>query len=602
MRLARTSAAAACLMAKAGSNESPSLSPPPSCWFADGVSAASLEGESAAPEPPEPWPLKLRYHLDLRLERGEVLVIGGTLQAVVGFDGRNEVYLCWPGTPEGGFDTSAITRVERWRAHGAERYQGGRAAVPPLPPVDHTGRLAPLQQDDDAHHLGFAPPRSLAGVRRLADEKKLGAEPCPTYSVYALTPPMSPKSAIHSRSLRADSLAAGEEVGWDSPHRALKDALGAPSRSGCAHLRAAGVLCRLNVVASLRTLRSALGLFLTRLAVALAPPPPEYAPREAGRGGSVEASVAASGSATPASRSQFLAPAEALAVPEALEREAAAGSVMAPCIKSRNSMASSRGPTPQRARPSRGRQLGSCERVFEDLRITVPIVKPPGWREVQPLVMRMPVTFDERGTKETMTVKSANWERFVDRQKSKIQNEILEAMENAAKEAASVPEAAAADAGAGGPSRSKPQEDLAELEEMINCMDDWKDLSRYSGKSVSMATTLKGNEMRIHVMAFAEREDGAGVDFMRLSYKKSVEVRSSSRKDLADTIASALRRALPFLAPAEGSPEAEEQCIRLLQRPDVAKYTIALAFRDALEDDGIRIAFSEARMDDDGCE
>merc|ERR1712151_368765 len=63
----------------------------------------------------------------------------------------------------------------------------------------------------------------------------------------------------------------------------------------------------------------------------------------------------------------------------------------------------------------------------EELQITIPILKPKGWREVQPLLDGKGVTFDERGVKETMTVKNSRWEAFVDRQKEKLKKEITEA-------------------------------------------------------------------------------------------------------------------------------------------------------------------------------
>merc|ERR1712106_490938 len=85
------------------------------------------------------------------------------------------------------------------------------------------------------------------------------------------------------------------------------------------------------------------------------------------------------------------------------------------------------------------------------------------------------------------------------------------------------------------------EDDVVELQGLVERMDDWKDLSRYSGKSISMASTWRGNEMKIHVLAFAEKEDASGVDFVRLSYKKSIEVRRRNGiKGPGSTLASAL--------------------------------------------------------------
>merc|ERR1740138_634470 len=51
-------------------------------------------------------------------------------------------------------------------------------------------------------------------------------------------------------------------------------------------------------------------------------------------------------------------------------------------------------------------------------------MKPPSWQEVQDLARRMPVTFDERGVKEVMTVKMNRWQSFVDSQREKLEKEI----------------------------------------------------------------------------------------------------------------------------------------------------------------------------------
>jgi len=144
--------------------------------------------------------------------------------------------------------------------------------------------------------------------------------------------------------------------------------------------------------------------------------------------------------------------------------------------------------------------------------------------------------------------------------------------------------------------------DIEELVQLVSRMDDWKDLCRYSGKSISMASTKYGNEMKIHVMAFAERDDATGVDFMRVSYKKSVEVQRSPIFDIDSQSgwSSTLRMVLPFLwSPTHtDADKAKEQWVQLLQRPDVAKFTIALAFRAALANDGVLLKFCEADFND----
>jgi len=250
---------------------------------------------------------------------------------------------------------------------------------------------------------------------------------------------------------------------------------------------------------------------------------------------------------------------------------------------------------------------------FEDLRITIPIVKPSCWKDVQPLVDGKAVTFDERGWKETMTVRPHRWSSFVNRQKAKLEQDILEL-----RQAASIQRSTGCNSdpweeqdwqnGCASPTTTAcaeaSEDDIAELEEIVERMEDWKDLSRYSGKSISMASTHRGNEMKIHVLAFAEREDGGGVDFMRLSYKKSVEVRHQSNfLPPVGNRFTPLGRTLCNLLPSafQGSrEEIMEQRVRLLQRPDVAKFTIAMAFRNALASDGVHLQICDAPLDSAG--
>jgi len=64
-----------------------------------------------------------------------------------------------------------------------------------------------------------------------------------------------------------------------------------------------------------------------------------------------------------------------------------------------------------------------------------------------------------------------------------------------------------------------------------------------------------------------------------------------------------LRTIMPCLSTPSGiaddvSESLKEQWVELLQRPDVAKFTIALAFRNALQTDGIHFQFCEAKLND----
>jgi len=240
-----------------------------------------------------------------------------------------------------------------------------------------------------------------------------------------------------------------------------------------------------------------------------------------------------------------------------------------------------------------------------DLCIEIPVVKPMSWSNVE--VEGSAVTFDERGVKETMTVRSDRWSDFVDRQKRKIEKEIQEAKDRSNKRLSQEVDAENADQdvarGSSLVACDSEQDDIEELVQLVERMDDWKDLSRYSGKSISMASTKRGNEMKINVMAFAEREDGGGIDFTRICYKKSVEVDTSVYLDRSSNpgargFQTTLGFVLPLLGMGNPQESSMERSMRLLQRPDVAKFAIALAFRNALANDGVYLKFCEASFDD----
>jgi len=208
------------------------------------------------------------------------------------------------------------------------------------------------------------------------------------------------------------------------------------------------------------------------------------------------------------------------------------------------------------------------------LSVRIPIVRPACWKDLQHVTAGRVLTFDERGWKDVMTVHGGAWANFVERQRAKLDKEI-------------------SDMKRGVNGDVHVSEELSELQTLLESMADWKDLTRFSGKSITMATTLKGNEMKIHVFAFAKREDSNDIDFMRLCYKKSAEV---SRARLLDESSRnpALAVALHSMMPSPSShDEAVDNCLRLLQRPDIAKYVIALAFQGALQSEGVHLHFCD---------
>lgn len=260
----------------------------------------------------------------------------------------------------------------------------------------------------------------------------------------------------------------------------------------------------------------------------------------------------------------------------------------------------------------------------EDILITIPIVKPLCWDEVGALLVpcsgcsrscgtggcggRLPalVTFDERGLREAMTVKRDRWESFVERQKEQLANDIQRMRERRRQRSSrsevtcSNSSGSSSDGSNGLPdgAMGKPKEDLAELEQMLRRMEVWKDLGQYAGKTIDMACTERGSELRLHVVAFSERQDGTGVDFVRLSYKKSLEVRRRGDPDKRPAgcwLPKPLGDLLPLSCSRLGS--AEEHYVHLFRRPDVAKFAIAVTFREALAQDGVHLVLFEPRYD-----
>jgi len=603
------------------------------------------------------WPPKLRTQQGLRLERGEVLNIDHRLYAIVGYDGRNEGYMCWPCDNEGHYDVQCLVIIPRTKAHGAQKELDARCLVPGLPQLDHTGRI-----------FGQAPPlkRMLSGNLQSVPADQMVTFVCaqdtmsPTTSSFmgtrtppCQTPPYS-RSCPSTPPSQARNICPVSSWGGGVPGLGLLPAppWGGPSeppvdecdswrsrrstRETSPHDAAMAPVKRCAVCVMLRTMAFTLSQALGR----------------------------ASGSLRRVS--QIVLTPRGAGPPKVsvttIDNFTAAGT------SSRQSEQLSQYYPRAAAQPSRGRSD-----ALRDMKITIPIVKPPNWKELAALIDQRAVTFDERGIKETMTVRSHRWSSFVDRQKEKIQSEIREARRalglpprevalaggsglQVLSEADAVnwdptptkPAASAAKTGAtaqglpcfGQPAKSegdessgdgssqddtsvssKPEvkardkasdyseDDVCELELLVERMEDWKDLARYSGESITMASTQCGNEMKIHVLAFAEREDGAGVDYMRLSYKKSVEVRDkcpiiTRAHPVSLALGYTLRAMLPSLRASSPGSSAEdqeadrEQWIQLLQRPDVAKFTIALAFRRALENDGIQLRFCEARLDD----
>lgn len=559
-----------------------------------------------------PWPHKLEEKQGLELRRAEVLKLQSSLYAVVAYDGRNECYLCWP-TDSGGFRTDRLVSIPRQQAHAAPRHRNSLHRIPPMPPVDHTGR--PLREAG----LPRQQPISLqiAARERLHSCEDAGGAggSTPSCPVPRAAPPPR-RLAIASLAGPADEVLEGQEL----------PPVPAAARHRGDHVLPESRPKACTVCAVLKVFARMISIGLAHMADTFDQLSEESLPGPEGDEGYVparhdweqqpideieaqlhRASTLLQRRRTADLHTGLLAPglvgggASCSSAPAALAARARGGDSDAlgeACDGVRLRRSAS-------AMLAQGAERALSENVqrntFTDLRIEIPIVRPPGWSKVMPLVEEQAVTFDERGVKETMTVKSARWSDFVDRQKNKLEAEIAEVRKLAAKRAeeCSLSDWDREGAGSCAAATDWEEDDIEELVKLVGRIDDWKDLCRYSGKSISMASTKYGNEMKIHVMAFAERDDGTGVDFMRVSYKKSVEVQRFPTYEHSSW-SGTLRMVLPFLRPLPHTDvdKAKEHWVQLLQRPDMAKFTIALAFRAALESDGVLLKFCKARFDD----
>jgi len=490
------------------------------------------------PQPEWPrrmWPGALQQRRGLKLCPGDAILLGRSANVIVAFDGRNDGYLCWRTFDDSEvIDCTQTVLIPLPKAHLADRIAESELPYfPDLPSLDHTGKIS----------KNTLPGSSADG--KLLDSRAGQGYDAPQPRGESECDDSEPCTEVQSpNSPRVE--------GWNpfsSPDDAFGNVYGAMTRE-CVSDDEAVKQCRFR--AALRSLARPLGAlrsWVRSLDFSLQLPDQNQHWWEL----DVETDAAAEDAAVSAT-------------PEA---------------KRSNS-------SPQ---PS-----GSNGEDKKDISIIIQIVKPPSWHEVQSIAHRMPVVFDERGVKETMTVKMNRWDGFVDRQKEKLDNEVRE------MQAARAHDLERDDCDLEEPESEQPplEDDVIELQSLIERMGDWKDLSRYSGKSISMASTWRGNEMKIHVMGFAEKDDGSGVDFMRLSYKKSIEVRKiNAAEGSGPSLESVLSSCSDVRARADESTTkaVEAHWIGLLKQPDIAKFAIALAFRDALERDGVHLEFCDARLD-----
>jgi len=488
------------------------------------------------------WPHNLQRKHNLQLERGATFVLDEVEYAVIGFDGRDEGYICWRRAADGAFDTTECATIEctrlakaqfgppcMGRAPGRSSSGPSRAGLPPLPKLDHTGRIAGTGSSRSS-----TPARALSRATAvLTSPQKKTATPRRTQAVRppfpALPPPFSAVTGTATPSAKKPHPEPVERFGRtselissDGQARQVDDTDQSPPRGPVPHANRdepdrdclTCAVCRL-VTGSLTGALSVLVTRMARLRCMLANPALQDCP-----GG-------------------------AAAVVKVPGHE--------PCESS----------------------------IFESLRINIPVVRPHCWSEVRPIVECGVVAFDESDWKEIMTVRYSRWASFVDRQREGIERELGDLRRGSG--------------GSGDSTSSSIEDGTTDLERLLASMGDWKDVSRFSGRSVSMASTQRGSEMRLHVVAFVERADESGIDFMRISYRKMVEVprRADFAAERRDVSAdhSPLSGGQPGLI-CMGDPWGHK--VQLLRRPDVARFAIALAFREALARDGLHLDICDA--------
>jgi len=522
---------------------------------------------------------------------------------VVGFDVRNEAYICWRSDQEGNFDTSDTILVDRMKAHNATREFDVTGRLPPLPPLDHTGRIMdrniPVAPRSARSPIELRPSNDTrTPIESPRRKEKDGVEP-------AGTPLLGNRSSRTSTSMVPSTASTMASTMASTPHNepvtpafftrqpsapsglvSPSDGLPTPSVSG--HIDAGKELgyedmktCA--VCSLLRALALVLskGLQSTAAVLRYAAGPRARPMPGPGNVKEDEGYVQVNGAWKWSPKPKTVPDQDAV-----LQGSRSCGSI--PRLSEGASSSSEKHFRPFTRQTSLPQQADSSERLrCSDLQITIPVVKPPGWQEVQPVVHQMPVTFDERGVKEAMTVKQQHWPSFVERQRAKLQKEVAKAKFQTVDDDYDDYEI--------------DEDQVQELEQMISSMEDWKDLTHYCGKSVGMASTRRGNVMKLHVVAFAQRDDGLGIDFMRVCYKKSVEVQDRPADESYPLLGvhRAIRCILPMvIGPEEAHRKVEEKWLSLLQRPDVAKYAIALAFAGALQLDGVNIQFCDGGLTD----
>lgn len=665
------------------------------------------------------WPHNLRLKQGLQLDRGQLIWFGGVRHAVVGFDGRNMAYMCWreAESANGGaaFDSSHLVLVDQQRAQIAPKDAGTQKHLPPLPSLNHRGRLTSestaasktwvQNSAGDADRtllLNGASTRARSAPigASCAPESKTGGLEKKACALQMETPPpvLRINSAVSTGLPSPSSLTS--RFCNDSPDTAASPSLPTSPASPAG--------CRLGkkLHAQHATPEPCLSNIPSDTVVNVA----EVGPHTPKSGMSNPADELESAALLPQSDGQRVC--------LTLANFSTSLRYILRCIgprflrcRVRNRNFSQQGQPSLNVRRSQSepihqRASGNLDRPPRRVQVTLPIIRPPCWKEVLQIIRNELVQFDEEDWKESKTVDLSHWSSFVDQTAARWQKHIFKmrrrtdrrrhhaarkywissrepssmsmtdvekrepfgAFDHAAAQAVQnddtrkaaqndgtlnscwmVPpqaehfdltprhESTTTESVCGSPERAAAfestwwglvggecseavadgcnsemqndvdsysvhgplfdhEEDLddenhmREMQQILNSMEDWKDLKRYTGRIVSLTPTSSGGSLKIHTVAFAERVGADGVkviDFVSLFTRKMVKMSGQVGKPRSSF------SFFNFFGSAGQAENLESRPAQLLKRPDVAKFMIAFYFRRSLASDGVNVFFCD---------
>merc|ERR1719327_1649035 len=97
------------------------------------------------------WPRSLQEREKLSLSRSDAVKVSNRRHVIIGFDARNDSYICWRYAETGDLEAEPV-RVPKYRAQNAERLVP--APMEDMPTVDHRGRLL----EDGGQLSGYSTP------------------------------------------------------------------------------------------------------------------------------------------------------------------------------------------------------------------------------------------------------------------------------------------------------------------------------------------------------------------------------------------------------------------------------------------------------------